>query len=246
MALAASYTGKRAAVVMKQVGLNVAADPFMRSAYLGVKGGLVVVVADDPGPHSSQNEQDSRLFAHLARVPVLDPASPSEAREMVAAAFELSEKHEIPVMLRPTTRICHARQNVAVGPATDPGRRASFVRNPARWAATPAFLPGLHRELNAKLAAIAAEADLLPRLTPGDDTYPRLGVVASGIAFANLADLVEELGLAGKLDLYQVPMPYPLHPAFVERLRNDYGRVLVLEETYPVIEFQLAHPGVVR
>lgn len=243
VALAASYTGKRAAVVMKQVGLNVAADPFMRSAYLGVKGGLVVVVADDPGPHSSQNEQDSRLFAHLARVPVLDPASPSEAREMVAAAFELSEKYEIPVVLRPTTRICHARQNVAVGPATDPGRRASFVRNPARWAATPAFLPGLHRELNGKIAAIADETDLQPRLAPGDGCRPGLAVIASGIAFANLADLTEELGLSGSVDLYQVPMPYPLAPVFAEKMRRDYDRVLVLEETYPLIELQLAHPG---
>ncbi len=243
VALAAAYTGKRAAVVMKQVGLNVAADPFMRSAYLGVKGGLVAVVADDPGPHSSQNEQDSRLFAHLARVPVLDPASPAEAKAMVAAAFELSEKFEIPVMLRPTTRICHSRQNVPIGAAVDLGRRAAFVRNPSRWAATPAFLPALHRELNGKLAAIAAEAQLQPRLTPGDGSRPRLAAVASGIAFANLADLLVELGLAGTLDLFQVPMPYPLDPAFADRLRRDYDRLLVLEETYPVIELQLAHPG---
>ncbi|MFA5027082.1 MAG: indolepyruvate oxidoreductase, partial [Candidatus Methylomirabilota bacterium] len=97
VALAASYTGKRAAVSMKQVGLNAAADPFMRSAYLGVKGGFLLVSADDPGPHSSQTEQDSRFFAMFAKLPVLDPASPREAKAMVRLAFELSEAYEIPV-----------------------------------------------------------------------------------------------------------------------------------------------------
>ena len=98
---------------MKQVGLNVASDPFMRAAYLGVKGGLVVISADDPGPHSSQTEQDSRFFAMFAKVPVLDPSSPREAKDMVGQAFELSERYELPVMVRPTTRVCHARQDVA-------------------------------------------------------------------------------------------------------------------------------------
>ena len=136
VALAHSYTGKRAAVAMKQVGLNVAADPFMRSAYLGVKGGLVLIVADDPGPHSSQNEQDSRQFAQFARIPVFDPSSPAEARAMVADAFALSEELELPVMLRPTTRICHARQNVPPREVLALRRKADFRREPNRWAAT--------------------------------------------------------------------------------------------------------------
>ena len=101
-ALANSMAGRRSAVSMKQVGLNVASDPFLRSAYLGVKGGLLVIAADDPGPHSSQTEQDSRFFAMFAKVPVLDPASPREAKEMVASAFNLSEKYELPVMGMPS------------------------------------------------------------------------------------------------------------------------------------------------
>ena len=88
-----------------------ASDPLMSAAYLGVKGGFVVISADDPGPHSSQTEQDSRLMAMMAKIPVLDPDSPRQAKEMIAAAFELSEAFEIPVMLRPTTRVCHARQD---------------------------------------------------------------------------------------------------------------------------------------
>lgn len=243
VALAHSYTGKRAAVAMKQVGLNVAADPFMRAAYLGVKGGLVVIVADDPGPHSSQNEQDSRQFAQFARVPVFDPSSPAEAREMIAAAFALSEELEMPVMVRPTTGICHARQNLPPSPVQALGRRADFRREPTRWAATPAFLPALHRALNAKLDRLAADERFRPRLTPGDGAHAGKCIVASGLSFATAADLLEARGLLGRIDLFQVELPSPLHAGFVAELRERYREVLVLEETYPVIEAALAHSG---
>lgn len=245
VALAASYTGKRSAVVMKQVGLNVAADPFMRTAYLGVKGGMVTIVADDPGPHSSQNEQDTRLFCLQARVPVLDPASPAEAQSMVLTAFELSEKYELNVVLRPTTRICHSRQNIMPRPPLRLDRTADFRKDPTRWAATPAFLPRLHRKLNASIEQIAAEPSLQPLLKKGDGSHARTALVASGIAYGNLVDLLDDLCLNGQVDLFQVLMPYPLSPAFTETLRADYDRVLVLEETYPVIELQLGHPGVI-
>jgi indolepyruvate ferredoxin oxidoreductase alpha subunit len=243
VALAHSYTGKRAAVAMKQVGLNVAADPFMRTAYLGVKGGLVLIVADDPGPHSSQNEQDSRQFAQFARVPVLDPASPAEARDMVAEAFALSEELELPVMLRPTTRICHARQNLAPREPLALGRKADFRKEPGRWAATPAFLPALHRTLNEKIDRLAKDERFRPQITPGDGSFPGACVVAAGICFATVADLLETQGLLGRVDLCQVRMPYPLHAGFIAELKLRYQRVLLLEETYPVIETQLGHPG---
>jgi indolepyruvate ferredoxin oxidoreductase alpha subunit len=243
VALAHSYTGKRAAVAMKQVGLNVAADPFMRTAYLGVKGGLVLIVADDPGPHSSQNEQDSRQFAQFARIPVLDPSSPAEAREMVAEAFALSEELELPVMLRPTTRICHARQNLAPREPLAFGRKADFRKDPGRWAATPAFLPALHRALNEKIDRLAVDERFRPEFTPGDGSFPGLCVVAAGICFATLADLLEAQGLFGRLDLFQVRMPYPLHAGFIADLKAHYQKVLLLEETYPVIEARLGHPG---
>ncbi len=244
VALAASYTGKRSAAIMKQVGLNVAADPFMRTAYLGVAGGMVTIVADDPGPHSSQTEQDTRLFCLQARVPVLDPSSPAEAKAMVEPAYALSEKYQRTIVLRPTTRICHSRQSVAAGAVRAIHTRSEFTPDPGRWCATPAFLPGLHTRLNEDLAAIADEADWQPRLTPGDGSRPRQALVASGIVYAHLLDLLDELDLAGTIDLFQVLMPYPLAPAFSQTLRTGYDRVLVLEETYPVIEMQLAHPGV--
>ncbi len=243
VALAGSYTSKRSVAVMKQVGLNVAADPFMRTAYIGTAGGMLTIVADDPGPHSSQNEQDTRLFCLQARVPVIDPASPREAKELIGPAYELSEKYQLNIVLRPTTRICHSRQNVATNKPQLLQRRAVFEKNPTRWAATPAFLPALHRQLNATLEKISREPTWQPRLTPGDDNDTRTALVASGIVYSHLVDLLNELGLAKVFDLYQVLMPYPLNPEFVAGLHHDYDRILILEETYPVIELQLAHPG---
>ncbi|HKL83323.1 MAG TPA: indolepyruvate oxidoreductase, partial [Desulfobacter sp.] len=154
-AYAGAQAGLRTAVAMKQVGLNVAADPLMSSVYLGVKGGFLVISADDPGPHSSQTEQDSRLMAVMAKLPVLDPDSPGQAAELAGIAFELSEAFEVPVMLRPTTRVCHSRQSMDVEKIQMTLRQAAFEKNPGRWAATPKFRLQLHKELEAKLAKIA-------------------------------------------------------------------------------------------
>ena len=114
VAAAASYSGMRSLVTMKQVGLNVASDPLMSLAYVGVEGGLVVVSADDPGPISSQTEQDTRRFAEFARIPVFDPATPEEAFQMIQDAFECSEKYHTPVLFRPTTRVCHGYAAVEI------------------------------------------------------------------------------------------------------------------------------------
>jgi indolepyruvate ferredoxin oxidoreductase alpha subunit len=245
VALANSYTGRRSAVSMKQVGLNVASDPFLRSAYLGVKGGMLVIAADDPGPHSSQTEQDSRFFAMFAKVPVFDPSSPREAKEMVPLALALSEKYELPVLLRPTTRVCHARQNVPVYPPARLERPALFEKDPGRWCATPQYVTGLHRLLNDKIEHLAQEKDLAPRLTPGDGSHAGTCLISSGVAFAHAWDLLAEMGLLGRIDVYQVTLPYPLHKDFVRHINADYQRILVLEETYPVIEMQLA-PGKIQ
>jgi indolepyruvate ferredoxin oxidoreductase alpha subunit len=241
VALANSMSGRRSAVAMKQVGLNVASDPFMRAAYLGVKGGLVVISADDPGPHSSQTEQDSRFFAMFAKVPVLDPASPKEAQDMVKTAFELSERFELPVMVRPTTRICHARENVSCGPLLLLDRQARFDKDPRRWCATPQFLRELHRYLNEKIGQIAALAECAPSLTPGDGSHAGTCIIASGVAFAHSWDWLAEWDLVGRVDFYQVTMPYPLNREFVETINSRYKKILVIEETYPVIELQLAN-----
>ncbi len=239
IAYAGCMTGLRTAVSMKQVGLNVASDPFMSAAYMGVKGGFIVISADDPGPHSSQTEQDSRMMAMMAKVPVLDPDSPRQAREMIGAAYALSEAFRTPVMLRPTTRVCHSRQDIEMRPVARAGADARFERDPARWAATPKFRHRLHLELEEKLAAVAAYGPTAPlRLNPA--AAGRKAVVAAGVAAAHARELLQALGIWKKVALYQVLQPFPLHHAFIEHLLGAYRDILVLEETTGVIEMQLA------
>jgi indolepyruvate ferredoxin oxidoreductase alpha subunit len=239
IAYAGSMAGLRGAVSMKQVGLNVAADPLMSAAYLGTVGGFVVISADDPGPHSSQTEQDSRLMAMAAKVPVLDPDSPGQARTLTRLAFELSERHALPVMLRPTTRVCHARQDLETVPLQPATRTPRFTRDPKRWAATPKFRLALHHELEAKLARLAAEPLTRP-LGPGADRRPPRAVVVSGVAAAHARELLEILDLAGELALYQVLQPFPLHTEFIRDLLTAHSQILVIEESAPVMEMQLA------
>jgi indolepyruvate ferredoxin oxidoreductase, alpha subunit len=239
IAYAGSMTGLRTAVSMKQVGLNVASDPLMSAAYLGVKGGFVVISADDPGPHSSQTEQDSRLMALMAKIPVLDPDSPAQAKEMVATAYELSETFEIPVMLRPTTRVCHARQDIQPGNIQSCDKLVDFQKDPKRWAATPKFRYYLHQELEQKLEKISSYRKTAPvRLNSGADGPKAL--VVSGVAAAHTREIVKDLNLWDRIPIYQVLQPYPLHKEFISHMIDTYDEILIIEETTGVIEMQLA------
>ena len=238
VALANSYTGRRSAAVMKQVGLNVAADPLMSSAYTGVKGGFVIISADDPGPHSSQTEQDSRFFAMMAKIPVLDPISPADAREIASLAFTLSERFEVPVMLRPTTRVCHARQDIELHPIEGKESFPLFEKNPGRWAATPKFRLILHRQLNEKIQKISEDEAYLPRQLNPEAASGPLCIVGSGAVVAYLREVLSDLGMWNAVPVYRVIMPYPLSRRFTEDLLSRYERILVLEETDPVIEMQ--------
>jgi len=238
IALAAAWSGKRAATAMKQVGLNVASDSLLSAAYTGVVGGFVVIACDDPGPHSSQTEQDSRLFALFAKVPVLDPVSPRDAKEMVAAAFELSERHRVPVIVRPTTRICHARQPVVCGPIHREPRRANFEKDPGRWAATPRFRLKLHGEVNEKLEAIRKEFETSPfNPTDGGDAGGPLGIIAAGQAWATVRDVLEEEGKS--VPVLRIGTPFPLPLGLVEDFLARHERVLILEEPDFAIETQI-------
>jgi len=239
IALTNSYAGCRSAVAMKQVGLNVASDSLMSAAYTGVTGGFLLISADDPGPHSSQTEQDSRFMAMFAKIPVLDPSSPREAYEMVRMGLELSEQCSLPVMLRPTTLVCHARQNVGPGSVIRLKRKAAFVKNPARLAATPKFRYVLHKELNRKLDAISQSPRHRPVLINRRAQASQLCIISSGAAYACVLDMLSELKLLEKVALYKAAMPYPLSPAFLGQLAASFKQVLVVEETYPVIELQI-------
>lgn len=239
VAYGASLAGNRALAAMKMVGLNVASDPFLSAAYLGVRGGLVVAVADDPGPHSSQTEQDSRFFGWFAKVPVLDPGTPQEALAMTLRAFELSEKYEVPVLLRPCLRVCHARQNVRLGRPAAPVDVGRFVKNWTRWAAIPKYRLVLHGQLNEKLRTIVwDEPEARPRLVGGDGRARR-AVITSGSVSSHVRDVVAADEQLADLDVYKIDLPYPADAEALQGIVDAHERTLVVEETYPVLELQL-------
>ncbi len=240
-AFAAAISGKRAACCMKQVGLNVAADTLMSAVYMGTVGGLVIISCDDPGPHSSQTEQDTRLMARLAKVPVLDPTTPAEAREMAKLAMELSEEFRIPFILRPAIRVCHARQNISWEPIKSNSKKASFERNPGRWAATPRFRFLLHGELNKKLEKISERFSTLSSINhhnlEAGKRYP-LGIVAGGVPFAVIHDILQDENRVD-IPLLKLGAPYPLPKALTDTFMEACEKVLVLEETDTLIEYLL-------
>jgi len=240
-ALAASLTGKRTAVAMKQVGLNVAADSLMSSAYTGVIGGMVIISCDDPGPISSQTEQDSRFQAMFAKVPVYDPSTPQEAKEMVKEAFELSETFEIPVLVRPTIRVSHALQDVEFAPLEIIDRTADFKKDPARWAATPRFRLILHTELNDKLKRIQErfEKEDNWNYEKGSQPDASLGIITCSASYVAIMDIVEEFKLAGTVNVLKIGTPFPLPQQKVIDFVKNFKHVLLFEETDTVIESQI-------
>lgn len=235
IAATAAFAGKRAAVSMKQVGLNVAYDPFMSVAYNDLAGGFVVISADDPGPHSSQTEQDSRFAAMMAKVPVFDPSSPQEAKKMVKFAFDFSEKYAILVMVRPGLRVCHARQNVEVEKIPSNFRSGKFVKDAERWVCLPAIRRKHHEKLNEKVKSIAKERDPFTKL----ENYRKssLGVIASGVSYAIVKDMFDRYSI--DLPLLKVGRVFPLDGEALSEFLSLCDEVIVFEETYPVIEMQL-------
>jgi indolepyruvate ferredoxin oxidoreductase alpha subunit len=240
-ALGVSFAGRRAIVTMKHVGLNVAADPFINGALLGIKGGLVIAVADDPGMHSSQNEQDSRFYAAFAMTPCLEPRNQQEAYDMTREAFEVSERFRTPVLLRLVTRLSHARAGVTVsdGRAQNP---VSKTGDKTRWMLLPAYARRNY------LSLIEKQQDL--REWAGDhpangleiaDRDTSLAVITAGLGGnyyeENLADFVETRGGMAPARLHIGA--YPLPEEAIRRLCKDADQVLVIEEGQPFIEEKL-------
>lgn len=241
VALAASWSGHRAAVAMKSVGLNVAADPLFSAAYAGVRGGFLVISADDPGPHSSQTEQDSRMLALAAKVPVFDPSSPDEAFRMAGAALDLSEAVELPVLLRPTTRLSHALQPIALDsppPTKDTPGKVRFRKDATRWPATPGLRYRMHKVLNQHLKEVRESFEVSPfNAVVDDDPDAKVGVIASGVAFHTARQCLEELRV--KLPLLKLGTPFPLPENLVNDFISRFERVVVLEEPDACIELQI-------
>ena len=241
MAVSAAFTGVRSCAVMKQVGLNVAADPFMSAAHFDLRSGMLLICADDPGPHSSQTEQDSRFFAMFAKIPCFDPCDAVEAKAMVFDAFDLSEKHNIITMLRPSVRVDHCRQDVELGDiiARDQGFR--FEKDPLRWTCLPAGVKINHPKLNAKNDAIREEFETdyaRYNYEVKASGQAKLGVITSGVQFSVVMDILKSWK-RNDIDVLKIGTPYPLPVRMVTDFIDRHENVLILEETYPVMEMQL-------
>ncbi len=234
-AIGMSYAGKRALVCMKHVGLNVAADPFMNSAITGANGGLVVLVADDPSMHSSQDEQDSRFYAKFAMIPCFEPSNQQEAYDMTYDAFDLSEKYKIPVMLRVTTRLAHSRAGVE-RKTIRPQNEIHLHPNPKQFILLPGNARVYYNELLEKQAHFVAESETSTYNRLIDGPNKSLGIIASGIGY----NYVKEnfIGTPCPYPILKITQ-YPLPTEKIAKLLDECDAVLVAEEGYPIIEEQL-------
>ncbi len=244
VAYAGAIAGVNAAATMKQVGLNVASDALMSASFIGNKGAFVLIVADDPGFNSSQTEQDSREFARFARIPVLDPATPAEAYEFTKLASEISKKFEIPVMLRSVMRVSHSREIVEIDDNFEfKEQKGNFQRDIPRWAAVPR--EGRLKQAYEQLERIEAikkynyENLIKPKIDKLKGTKNL--IISSGAAYGYAKEVADELNL--DVDILKIDMPYPL-PDELKELVKNYEKVLVVEETYPVIEEELRSENV--
>ncbi|HET7011595.1 MAG TPA: thiamine pyrophosphate-dependent enzyme [Anaerolineales bacterium] len=225
--MGAALGGLRVLVTMKHVGLNVAADPFMVFPYAGTNGGFVVVSADDPGMHSSQNEQDNRYLARMAKVPVLEPSDAQECKDFVGLALDLSEKFQVPVMLRTTTRLAHHKGLVTLGERQEVPRR-EFAPDPRRLS-VPIYRRLLRPKVEQRLAELREYAETTPvnRVEPGDRM---MGVVTSGISYAYVREVLPQASVL------RLGMTHPLPAKMLTDFCANHGVVYVVEEGEPFIE----------
>ncbi|SHH48968.1 indolepyruvate ferredoxin oxidoreductase alpha subunit [Sporobacter termitidis DSM 10068] len=236
VAAGAAYTGTRTLVTMKQVGLNVASDPLMSLGYIGVKGGMVVLVADDPGPISSQTEQDTRTFARYAKIPCFDPSSPEEAYEMIGDAFDYSEKYATPVLFRPTTRLCHACASIDTDDFVKQISPEGFKKDP-KWVIFPRLSYAAHLNIEKRNPQIGEDFSTYrfnTRTGAG-----KKGVAAGGVSHAYVKEALKILG--GDCRLLKVGTPFPFPETLAYEFLDGLEEVLVIEELDPVIERELVY-----
>ncbi len=241
VAYAGAISGQRSCAAMKQVGLNVASDALMSASYIGNKGAMLLVCADDPGFHSSQTEQDSRVFAKFARIPVLDPSTPQDAYDFVKLGVEISELFETTVMLRPVMRVSHAREIIEMDDKTNFTKTSNrFKRDISRWAAVPRagrLAQGYEQlERANKIAAYNWENLLKPEFDKCEGG--KLLILTSGTGYGFVKETLGDIEL--EADIVKVVMPYPLPVEELNKAFESYDKVIVFEEPYPCIEEQIA------
>lgn len=236
-AVGASLAGARSLVAMKHVGLNVAADPFFTLAYTGVEAGLVVVSADDPGMHSSQNEQDNRLYALHAHVPLLEPSDSQEACDFTRLAMEMSEACDLPVLVRLTTRVSHSRSIVQFAANRSPRTPTGAPINPPKYVMVPAYAKARRATLDERLGAAQAwgARDDLVREYDGDGP---VGFISSGVAYQHLREVLPESAVL------KLGMSYPLPEERVRDFVSRYARIIVVEELEPFLLERLRAAGI--
>ena len=249
VAAGAAYSGARALVTMKQVGLNVASDPLMSLEYVGVKGGMVILVADDPGPISSQTEQDTRHYSYFSKLPCFDPSSVQEAYEMIQEAFEFSEKYGTPVFFRPTTRICHAYASIEVKDEDEYLHHEAdgFKKDTSRWVIFPRLSYANHKKIearNVELSGVFSEysrnAVIVEKgIYAKEDQPVKKGIAAGGISLALTLDNLS--GVADAPRILKVATPHPFPEQLAVRFLEGLDEVLVIEELDPVIEKELVY-----
>jgi len=227
----ASFGGARVLSAMKHVGLNVAADPLFTLSYIGATGGIVIVSADDPGMHSSQNEQDNRLMARAAKVPVLEPSDSQEALDLVGLGLDISEKFDTPVILRTTTRTSHSMGVVQVGPRKEVAI-GGYTRDPRRRIPIPAFAKAMHARVERRIAALEEFGDSFPLNRIEKGTAP-LSIVTSGVSYAYVKEVYPDARIL------KLTLTWPLPWGLVARFLEGAGEVRVVEEGEPFLEEQI-------
>jgi len=243
VAVGAAYAGRRALAAMKHVGVNVAADSVFYASMTGLEAGLVIVTADDPAMHSSQNEQDNRHYAKFARIPCVEPSDSQEAKDLVGAALEISEQFDTPVFVRLTTRICHSSAPVELGeqslaePALD-----KFPRNPAKYVMVPANARGRHPVIEERIRLLSRFAETFPsnRVEWGDTDSKAgmLGIVTCGVAYQYAREIFPDASIL------RLGMTYPLPPDLIRDFAAKVDRLIVIEELDPFIEEEMRLMGI--
>ena len=234
-AIGMSYAGKRSLVCMKHVGVNVAADPFINSAVTGVNGGMVVLAADDPSMHSSQNEQDSRFYSHFALVPALEPSNQQEAYDMAAYGLELSEKFRIPVLLRMVTRLAHSRGVVEVADEPAKENELSYPENTRQWVLMPGNSKVRYKQLIQDWDSFIEASENSPFNKYIDGADKSQGIIVNGIAYNYLMENYPEGCPFPVLKVSQYPLPTKL----VKKMAEECESILIVEEGQPFIEEKL-------
>lgn len=236
-AIGASIAGARTLAAMKMVGVNVAADPLFSFAYSGVNGGMVLITADDPGLHSSQNEQDNRHYAKFAKIAMLEPSDSQESKDMIKAAMEISETFNTPILFRMTTRVCHSKSLVAMGERKEDSKKP-YVKNLAQFDLIPAVSKRLRAELEERLKKLAAFADET-ELNYFEWNDASVGIITSGVAYQYAKEVFGD-----KASYLKLGFTYPLPEKKIREFAAKVQTLYVVEELEPYLEEQIKQMGI--